>query len=133
MKKYLYIAIGGTLGSLARYGIKTFPWAIWHNGFPLGTLLINLSGSFLLGFFLALTFDYLDMDPDIRIGIATGFFGAYTTFSSYCKESILLLEHGKIVIALSYICLSALLGVGLCLAGMALARLSIRHLSGELA
>ena len=86
MRKYLFIAAGGALGAMFRLkaeGMDLYPIA---GKIPLNTLLINLIGSFLLALFLTAANDRIERFPDIRLGISVGFLGAFTTFSTMCKE-----------------------------------------------
>lgn len=109
MKKYIFISIGGALGAISRYLIKNIE--ITNNNFPINTLIINITGSFLLAFILTIAFKYWNFNSNIRLGIATGFLGAYTTFSTMCKETSNLFIKNMYPIALCYISLSILLGL----------------------
>jgi fluoride exporter len=95
MDKYLVIALGGGLGACARYGLSV--WAAQRLGpaFPYGTLLINVSGSFLLGLFLTVSAHWAGFDPRWRLFVAVGFLGGYTTFSTFAFDSTELLLAGK--------------------------------------
>ncbi|HOW91785.1 MAG TPA: fluoride efflux transporter CrcB [Anaerolineaceae bacterium] len=97
MDKFLLISAGAVLGANARYWIGTWAAEKWGSAFPYGTLLINLSGSLLLGVFMALTAERAVIDPRIRLLVATGFLGAYTTFSTFTYESVSLLLKGAVV------------------------------------
>ena len=97
MDKFLLISAGAVLGANARYWIGTWAAGKWGPAFPYGTLLINLSGSLLLGVFMALTAERAVIDPRIRLLVATGFLGAYTTFSTFTYESVSLLLKGAVV------------------------------------
>ena len=97
MDKFLLISAGAVLGANARYWIGTWAAEKWGLAFPYGTLLINLSGSLLLGVFMALTAERAVIDPRIRLLVATGFLGAYTTFSTFTYESVSLLLKGAVV------------------------------------
>lgn len=128
MKKYVFISIGGVLGAIARYMIENIHLYRYHENIPINTLLINVTGSFLLGLLLTVAFEVWKFDADIRLGLATGFLGAYTTFSTLCKESVGLLREGFYFSAVSYITISVVLGLaaayfGAVLAGEAIARL----------
>lgn len=122
MKKYVLIGIGGFLGAISRYSIKNVIIFNPHRAIPLNTLLINISGSFILAFFLTAAFKYLNTSEDIRIGISTGFLGAYTTFSALCKETVMLLNNGSIYPALLYLALSSVLGLGAIFSGVVAAK-----------
>lgn len=122
MRKYIYISIGGAAGAVLRQlagGLTLFGY---EGDFPLNTLLVNVTGSFILALFLTLAFEVMRIDPDLRIGISTGFLGAFTTFSTFCKESVQLMESGEIYLSLVYISISALLGISSAFGGILLAR-----------
>jgi len=95
MEKYLVIGLGGFLGANARYLIGNWAAQRWGTAFPFGTLLINATGSFILGLFLGATTERFLIDPRWRLFFAVGFLGAYTTFSTYTYESIQLVLNGS--------------------------------------
>jgi len=88
METFLLISAGAILGANLRYWIGGWAASRLGTSFPYGNLIINLSGSFILGFFMTLVVDRLLLDPRWRILVAIGFLGSYTTFSSYTFESI---------------------------------------------
>lgn len=98
--EYVIIGVGGFLGANARYLVAS--WAAQRFGatFPYGTFIINVTGSFLLGMFLALLQDRVAVHPHYRLFFAVGFLGAYTTFSTFSYESLRLLQEGNILLAL---------------------------------
>ena len=110
MKKYVFIAAGGALGAVLRAAFKNID--LFQNALiiPFDTLLINVLGSFLLGLFLTYSYDRLDWHPDIRLCIATGFIGAFTTFSTMCKEIAALLYNGRYYHAVLYVFLCIFAG-----------------------
>lgn len=122
MRKYIYIGCGGFAGATARYLIKTIQVTGIYENFPVKTLVINILGSFLLAFILKIGFDVREFDADLRIGITTGFLGAFTTFSTLCKEAVSLLNHGEYFSSILYIMLSILLGMGAAFFGIVLAK-----------
>lgn len=122
MRKYIYIGCGGFTGAILRYLIEQIRLQNYHENIPLNTLFINVSGAFLLAFILTIAFEVWEMDSDIRLGITTGFLGAYTTFSTLCKETVMLLRGGEYLSAISYITASAMLGLGASYLGVVLAR-----------
>ncbi|MBU3153377.1 fluoride efflux transporter CrcB [Clostridium estertheticum] len=122
MKKYAFIAIGGMLGAILRYVIKSIHIYHYKEVIPINTLLINISGTFLLSLILTVTFEIYEMDSDIRLGIATGFLGAFTTFSTLCKETVNLINQGYYYSSISYIGFSAMFGLAAAYFGAIVAR-----------
>ena len=100
---YLVIAAGGVLGANARYLVGLYIADRFGTAFPYRTLLINVTGSLVIGFFLTLVSERLAADPLWRLFFATGFLGAYTTFSTYTYEVAVLLREGAYVPALIYL------------------------------
>ncbi len=96
------IAIFGAAGSLARYGLQGLVQVRTASTFPFGTLLVNLSGCFLLGLIGQFTLNRMVISPDWRVAIAVGFFGGYTTFSSFGWETAKKLEGGEWLHATAY-------------------------------
>jgi CrcB protein len=94
MGTYLLIALGGILGANARYVISVWAADRFGVAFPYGTFLINVSGSFVMGIFLTVVAYHYGNDPDARYLVATGFLGAYTTFSTFAYETIALVRRG---------------------------------------
>ena len=119
---YLWIALGAIVGASARYFVSTYVARHFSAAFPYGTLLINITGSLVLGFFLIYSTERALLDPRWRLLVAIGFCGSYTTFSSYAFESFALLEQGQWML----VSLNVFFSNGLCLAavllGAALAR-----------
>lgn len=90
---YLAVAVGGFLGAIARFAMgQWFAYPVQSTGFPWGTLIINLLGCFVLSLFLTVTLDLLVISPFLRLGISTGFLGAFTTFSTFTLETVQLLQ-----------------------------------------
>ena len=100
---YLLIGIGGFLGANARYLIAGWIAERYGTSFPYGTLVINVSGSFPIGFFLALTTERIPAHPNWRLFWAIGFLGAYTTFSTFSFETFALVQEGSYLLALANI------------------------------
>ncbi len=111
MWKYIYISAGGALGAVLRYAIESIDTGNYHINIPLNTLIINISGCFALALFLTVAFKALKINADIKMGIAIGFFGAFTTFSTFCKETVVLMARDGYFSAILYITLSAMLGL----------------------
>ena len=123
LEKILLISAGAALGANARYWVGLWAAQKWGAGFPVGTLLINLSGSLVLGFFLTLATQRLLIDPRWRLLFAVGFLGAYTTFSTYTYESLDLILQGQWVAGLANLLGSTLAGILAAAAGVYLAKL----------
>lgn len=100
---YLVIAAGAVLGASARYALGAYVGDQLGTAFPYGTLIINVSGSLVIGFFLTYFTQRLAVDPLWRLFFATGFLGSYTTFSAYTYEAAALLRLGAYLSALVYL------------------------------
>ena len=119
---YLYIALGAVVGASARYFVSGAIAKSFSPSFPYGTLVINISGSLLLGFFLTLVSQRVLVDVRWRWLIAIGFCGSYTTFSSYAFETFALFEQGQWLLVAWNVIASNVLCLVSILAGAALAR-----------
>lgn len=119
--RLLLIAVFGALGTLARYGLQGVVQIRSGSTFPYGTLAINLTGCFLLGLIGQLTLNRMVISPDWRLAIAVGFFGGYTTFSSFGWETAKMLENGEWLRATTYVGASVVVGLALSVAGIRLA------------
>lgn len=93
--RFVLVLLGGALGALARYLVDGWILSRLDTGFPFGTLVVNLSGSFLLGLLSVLTVERLLVPGEWRIFLGVGFLGAYTTFSTWQYETFRLLEAGQ--------------------------------------
>lgn len=120
MGALLWVGLGGFLGAIARYLLSGWVAARWGTIFPWGTFVINVSGSFILGFFLAFAQDRPWLHPQTRLLFAVGFVGAYTTFSTYTYESIRLMMDGQFALAAFNIVGSVVVGLVAVFAGVAL-------------
>lgn len=111
LEKILLIAAGAVLGANARYWLGAWAAERWGAAFPYGTLLINVSGSLLIGWFMAFAAGRTLVDPRWRLLFVTGFLGAYTTFSTYSYESLSLFTRGQLLPGLANALGSAVLGI----------------------
>jgi CrcB protein len=89
------VAVGAAAGGLSRYYLTSFIQQRAGSGFPVGTLVINITGSFLLGVIVRIALQSDIISPEVRTLLTTGFCGGYTTFSSFTYETALLLEDGE--------------------------------------
>jgi len=107
----LAIAIGGALGSVARYVLNVAIQSRVADPFPLGIMVINVSGSLLLGFLMRLSLETTALSPELRLFLTTGFCGGFTTFSTFSYDALTLFESGAIRSAWTYLIGSVALSV----------------------
>ncbi len=119
--KIILLVVFGSLGTLARYILEGAIQYLVGPAFPLGTLTVNWMGCLLLGVVGQYTLQHLWVPADWRVGLTVGFFGAFTTFSTFSWESVHLLDDGDWIRAALYIGASLLGGLILLRAGMVLA------------
>ena len=115
MKKVLWIGLAGALGAL----LRTMIGQVVHDeyGFPIATFTVNIIGTFLLCFLVAGMVRKLSTKKDVQEAITTGFLGSFTTFSALSVETVLLVENEQVLLALMYVGLSILFGLGAGLLG----------------
>jgi CrcB protein len=119
---YLLIALGGAVGSLSRYVVGRAVQTLSASGFPIGTLVVNVSGCFLIGV-LVRQFLNMQLSPELRALLIVGFCGGFTTFSTFSAETVGLIEGGEYARATAYVLLSVSLCLVATLAGMTTMRL----------
>jgi len=119
---FLIISAGAILGANARWVISRYAARILGPVFPYGTLFINVSGSFVVGFFMIWASERVLLDPRWRLLVVVGFCGAFTTFSSFAFETMAYFEQGQFLMMLGNFLSNNLLCLGAVLAGMAAAR-----------
>ena len=118
MYTYLSIALGGALGSMARYATGVYVGRWLGMAFPWGTLLINIVGSFLIGAFAESFALRWDSSPLTRVFLIVGVCGGYTTFSTFSLDIVTLINRGEALAAAAYIVASVALGVAALFAGL---------------
>lgn len=109
--EYLLIGIGGFCGANARYLVGVWAAQRFGTTFPYGTFIINISGSFILGLFMALLQDRVFIHPNYRLFFAIGFLGAYTTFSTFTYESLQLFQEGNFLLGFANVFGSMVVGL----------------------
>ncbi|MBO7081408.1 MAG: fluoride efflux transporter CrcB [Neisseriaceae bacterium] len=110
MKSFLWVAIGSGIGGALRYGVSLIVKS--GSGFPLSTLCVNTAGSFLLGLIFAIFNKNNAVQSDLFLLLSVGVCGGLTTFSTFSKESVQLLQQGLYGICATYILSSFILGIG---------------------
>lgn len=120
---YLAIAIGGAIGALSRYGMMNLVAHLLGTRLPWGTLLVNISGSLVIGVLYVLISEKMLLSSEVRALLIVGFLGAFTTFSTFSLDTVLLIQQGWIVQALGYMLASVMICVLATWLGMVLARL----------
>ena len=109
MQIVVSIAVCGALGCLARYWISGWVYEVTGRGFPYGTLIVNLLGAFCIGFLMEFSLRSAVVSPVLRTGLAIGFLGGLTTFSTFSYETFRLLEDGRLLTAAANVLASVLI------------------------
>lgn len=118
----ILVGIGGFLGAVARYLVDGWVSRATSGTFPFGTLVINVSGSFVLGLLFALAIERAALPGEVRAPVMIGFLGAYTTFSTWMLESWRMIEDGAMLTALANLGGSLVLGLIAVVLGLVLGR-----------
>ena len=122
LTKYLAVAAGGAAGAMLRYYLGGTLLARTAAPFPTATFVINITGSFIIGFFLTLAAERVNLSPHLRLAIAVGFVGAYTTFSTFEYETARLIEEKYLLQAFLNVVLSFTVGFAAVWGGIFAAR-----------
>ena len=118
MSTYVWIALGGALGSMARYATGIYVGRWFGTAFPWSTLLINIAGSFLIGIFAESFALQWDTGQSTRAFLVVGICGGYTTFSTFSLDIVTLLNRGEATLALTYVLASVVIGLAGLYAGL---------------
>ncbi|MHB1483488.1 MAG: fluoride efflux transporter FluC [Saccharofermentanales bacterium] len=119
MRKLLFIGACGAIGAVGRFLIKEIPSGRFSGILPLGTLFINFTGCLALAVFLAFAARKQNFDPVMKAGISIGLLGAFTTFSTVCKEAFDFINNGYLFTAALYIVVTIIAGLSAIYAGTA--------------
>ena len=125
MKYLIFIALGGASGAVARYLLAEWVHSLWEGKLPMGTLLVNMIGSFAIGIIYVMVVERQLIHADWRGVLMVGFLGAFTTFSTFSLETIALFEAGHTLHALAYMLGSAVLCVVMAGVAIQLTRLLV--------
>lgn len=117
----LLVALGGALGSVARYGVNVWTMRAFGPGFPWGTLTVNVVGGLVMGLIAALL-ALKGGTNELRVFLMTGIMGGITTFSAFSLDAVALWERGEATTATVYVAASVVLSIGALVAGLALGR-----------
>jgi fluoride exporter len=120
-----YIAAGSAIGGVGRYLLGGVIQRLLDTTFPAGTLVINITGSFLLGAIMRVALDSPSISPEVRAFLTIGICGGYTTFSTFSYETAVLLEDGEWTRAMAYVVASVLLSLIATFLGFAVARAAL--------
>jgi fluoride exporter len=115
--KFLIVGVGGFAGSIARFWVAAFVGQRMGTRFPYGTFLINVSGSFLVGFVMTVLTEKTSLSPNWRYLIPIGFIGGYTTFSTFEYETLRAMQDGQFTAGVLNVVLSVIVGFAMVWAG----------------
>jgi fluoride exporter len=118
MMQWLMIAIGGALGSMARYAAVAYLTPMLNYRFPFGTFIVNISGSFLIGVAYVVIVEKAIIPSEWRLFVITGILGGYTTFSAFSLEMLQMWQEGHVAFSLLYALSSVALGLLFAYLGM---------------
>jgi len=117
------VGIGGALGSILRFWLSSYIGSRMGHRFPYGTLVVNITGSFLIGLILAMLIARTDWSPNWRYLIPIGFIGGYTTFSAFTYETLRTMQDGQFGLALLYVAVSVIVGLAAVWGGLVAGRM----------
>ena len=122
MQTLLIVAGGGALGAVARYLVYVAAGHLLGAGFPFGTLIVNIAGSFVMGALAEIMALVWSASNEARLFLAVGFLGAFTTFSTFSLDFVVLYERGRLLLCALYVGVSVVGSIGALFAGMWLFR-----------
>ena len=122
MNHFIIVAIGGAAGASMRHFVGMLALRTFGSGFPYGTMICNLAGSFLMGLLVELLALRFNAGTEVRLLLTTGLLGGFTTFSTFSLDVVTLTERGQMGVALFYVALSLAGGIVALFAGLSAAR-----------
>lgn len=127
MVKIAYILVGGAIGTYLRYAVSGYSYKLFDWIFPIGTLVVNLLGSFVIGLLWGV-FESGNMSPNIRVFLFIGILGGFTTFSSYMLETLNLYRDGEVRLAVINLLANNIFGLIMVIGGFFLSKLLVSQL-----
>ena len=122
MKAILVVGAGGALGAIVRYLIFVLATRLFGLNFPYGTLIVNIAGALMLGILIEALALRWDVSAELRLFMVVGFLGAFTTFSAFSMDTVVLYERGRLDLCALYVSASIVLSVGALFLGMIASR-----------
>ncbi len=119
---FVYVAAGGAVGAVGRYGVDRLTGMLIGHGFPYSTLIVNIVGSFVLGIVIETSALAWSPSPELRAMIVIGMLGAFTTFSAFSLDAVTLITRGETIPAVLYVAASVFASIAALWAGMAMTR-----------
>jgi fluoride exporter len=119
---FVWVALGGAIGSVARYGVNIFAANMYGTKFPWGTLCVNVLGCFAMGLFTFLLFGKFSDSQNLRLFLTTGVLGGFTTFSAFSLDFVTLVQRSGILVAATYALATVVLSFGAVVIGFLAAR-----------
>ncbi|MGV6800729.1 MAG: fluoride efflux transporter CrcB [bacterium] len=119
---WVFIGLGGAVGAMLRYGVGIMAIRLLGHGFPYATLIVNITGSFLMGVFISWLAIRTQTSETLRLFFATGLLGAFTTFSTFSLDFVTLLERKQLLAASGYMTASVAVSIIGLLIGLSLGR-----------